>query len=190
MKNNERKKEKNIPEIKNLASLEFEEKILEIKRVTKIVKGGRNIKYCAIVVIGDKINRVGLGLGRGEDVNIAIQKAIINAQKNIMSIPITKHDSIPDIIYEKYGTSKIMLLPAKKGTGIIAGGALKAVLEMAGINNIVAKQLGSNNILNNAKAAIKGLIKINHTISVSLELLSKKNIFYQRALKRFKIDNL
>jgi len=169
--------------------LEFEEKVLEIKRVTKIVKGGRNMRYRALVVLGDKIRRVGLGIGRADDVNLAIQKAIINAKKNIICIALTKTSSIPHIVCEKYGTSKIMLIPAKKGTGIIAGGALKAVLEMSGVNNIAAKQLGSRNILNNARAVIKALKRIKESISNSIELLSKNNFFYIRALKKFKIEN-
>ncbi len=168
--------------------IEFEEKILEIKRVTKIVKGGRNMRYRATVVVGDKTRRVGLGIGRAEDANLAIQKAIVNAKKNIICIALTKNSSIPDIICEKYSTSKIILIPAKKGTGIIAGGGLKAVLEMSGVNNIVAKQLGSRNILNNAKAIIKALIKTKDRVSNSIELLSKNNIFYKRALKRFEIE--
>jgi small subunit ribosomal protein S5 len=169
--------------------LEFEEKILEIKRVTKIVKGGRNMSYRALIVLGDKTRRVGLGVGRADDVNLAIQKAVINAKKNIVCISLTKTSSIPHIICQKYGTSKIILIPAKKGTGIIAGGALKAVLEMSGVNNIVAKQLGSRNILNNARATIKALTTIKDTISNSIELLTKNNIFYKRALKRFEFEN-
>ncbi len=173
----------------NIWNIEFEERVLEIKRVTKIVKGGRNMSYRAAVVIGDKTRRVGLGIGRAEDANLAIQKAIINAKRNIVSIALTKNSSIPHIISQKHGTSKIILIPAKKGTGVIAGGSLKAVLEMSGVNNIVAKQLGSQNILNNAKAVIRALVKIKDNISNSIELLSKNNIFYKRALKRFQIKN-
>lgn len=169
-------------------NIEFEEKILEIKRVTKIVKGGRNMTYRATVAVGDRTRRVGLGIGRAEDANVAVQKAIASAKKNIICIVLTKNSSIPHIICEKYSTSKIILIPAKKGTGIIASGALKAVLEISGVNNIVAKQLGSRNILNNAKTVIKALVRAKDTISNSIELLSKNNIFYKRALKRFEIE--
>ena len=172
-----------------LWNLDFQEKILEIKRVTKIVKGGRNMRYRALIVLGDKTRRVGLGIGRAEDVNLAIQKAVINAKKNIICITLTKTSSIPYIVCQKYGTSKIMLIPAKKGTGVIASGPLKAVLEMSGVKNIVAKQLGSRNILNNATTIIKALKRIKDSISNSVELLSKNNIFYKRALKRFKIED-
>lgn len=170
-----------------LWALEFEEKILEIKRVTKIVKGGRNMTYRATVVVGDKTSRVGLGVGRAEDVNLAIQKAVSNAKKNIICIILTKNSSIPHSICKKYETSKIILIPAKKGTGVIAGGPLKAVLELAGVRNIVAKQLGSRNILNNAKAIIEALIQIKNDISNSIELLNKNNIFYKRVLKKFQV---
>ncbi len=174
----------NEPIVKNIANLDFEKKILETKRVTKIIKGGKNTTFRTLVVIGDKISRVGLGIGKAEDGNISIEKAVINAKKNIINICLTKNSSIPNIIFLKKKSAKIMLLPAKKGTGIVAGRALKAILELAGINNIIAKQLGSPNILNNASAVIEALLKIKENVLNSNELLTKNNSFYKRNLKK------
>lgn len=172
----------------NLLDLELEETILEIKRVTKIVSGGKNISFKAIVVVGDKKSRVGIGTGRAETINLAVQKAILNAKKNIIHIPITKNLSIPHIIEEKYNSSKIILLPAKKGTGIITGGVLRAILEAAGITNIIGKQFGSNNILNNARATINALIKLKNKILISKEFSIKKRSFYNRIFLKYQIE--
>jgi small subunit ribosomal protein S5 len=171
-----------------LSHLEFDEIVLEIKRVTKVVKGGKNITFRAVVAVGDKKSRVGIGIGRAEDINLAIQKAILNGKKNIIQIPITKNCSIPYMISNKYGASKVLLLPAKNGTGIIAGGALRAVLEIGGIVNIVGKQLGSQNILNNAKATINALKLLKDKIETTQDISSNKAKFYQLILKKFKIN--
>ena len=172
---------------KTLLNLKFEETILEIKRVTKIASGGKSISFKVIVVVGDKKSRVGLGTGKGKTVHLAIQKAILNAKKNIIHIPITKNLSIPHIIYGKYESSKIMLLPAKKGTGIITGGVLRAILEAAGITNVTGKQFGSSNVLNNARATINALINLKNKIIILKELDLKRSLFYKKILLQYKI---
>lgn len=138
----------------------FEEKILQINRVTKVIKGGKKLTFQALVVVGDNIQRVGIGLGRGEDVNIAIEKAIVAAKKDLVLIPLTLNYSIPQTIFSSYGSSIVLLKPARLGSGIIAGGAIRAVLELGGVKNISAKQLGTKNLLNNAKATINALVKL------------------------------
>jgi small subunit ribosomal protein S5 len=133
----------------------FEEKIIQIARVSKSVKGGKILTFRALIVLGNKNHIVGFGLGRADNVNLAIEKAIINAKKTLMVIPFTEVASIPHIIKTKYGASTLMIHPAKAGTGIIASGIIRTMLEFAGIKNILTKQFGSNNSINNAKALIK-----------------------------------
>ncbi len=173
----------------NLAELEFEEIILEIKRVTKVVKGGKNLKFRAIVTVGDHYAKAGIGIGKAEDVNLSIQKAILSAKKKLTYLPITKTNSIPSRIQYKHGSAQILLLPAKYGTGIKAGGALRAILEVGGLTNIVGKQFGSENILNNAKATIGALTYLKDRVA-TLATLSKRNIkFFRKSLKNFELSN-
>jgi small subunit ribosomal protein S5 len=136
---------------------EFEEEVIQIDRVTRVVKGGRRLRFRATVVIGDKRGRVGVGIGKSNEVTTAIKKASTKAQKDIIRVPITKNDSIPHQIKVKFKAAKILLLPAGKGTGIIAGGAIRKVVELAGIKNILSKAFGTNNRLSNAQAAIRAL---------------------------------
>ena len=146
-----------------ISSIEYQKKIIQIKRVTKVVKGGKIMTFRVIVIIGDNINNVGIGIGRADDIVLAIEKAIINGTKNLITIPITSKLSIPYVIKQSFGACHILLKPARQGTGIKAGGAVRTILELGGIQNIITKQYGSNNILNNAKATI-----------IALNLLTKK----------------
>ena len=130
---------------------EFDQKVVEIKRVTRVVAGGKRMRFRALVVIGDHKGKVGMGLRKGADVAEAVNKAVNAAKKNMVTVPLD-HDTIPHAINLKYNSSKIFLMPAAPGTGIIAGGALRSVLELAGVKNILSKMLGSSNKVNNVKA--------------------------------------
>jgi len=132
------------------------EKIIETKRVAKVVKGGRNFSFSAIVVVGDKKGKVGVGTGKANEIVDAIRKAKEKATKAMFDIPIVK-GTVPHEIIARYGASKVMIKPASEGTGIIAGGTTRAIFEVAGIENILCKSLGSNTPCNVVKATIDGL---------------------------------
>ncbi len=138
---------------------EFEEVVVNISRVTKVVKGGRRFRFSALVVVGDKKGHVGYGIGKAKEVPDAIKKAIDNAFKNITTINI-KGTTIAHDIEHKYNASKILLKPASQGTGVIAGGAARPVLELAGIKDILTKSLGSNNPATLVRATIEALERI------------------------------
>ncbi len=131
-------------------------KAVDVRRVTKITKGGRNLNFSALVVAGDKKGRVGVGMGRASEPVAAIQKGELAAKRNMITVPIVD-GSIPHEIYGKFGSANILLLPAKKGTGVIAGGPVRAVIELAGIKDILSKSYGSRNKINSVKATIEGL---------------------------------
>ena len=114
-----------------LSKVKYEEKIVQIKRVTKVVKGGKKMTFRAVVIIGDNKRKVGVGIGRADDINLAIDKAIINGKKNLINVPLTLKDSIPHVVKGSYGACKLMLRPAQVGTGVIAGGSVRTVLELA-----------------------------------------------------------
>jgi small subunit ribosomal protein S5 len=138
---------------------EFEEIVVDIARVTKVVKGGRRFRFSALVVIGDKKGHVGYGIGKAKEVPDAIRKAVDNAFKNVMSVKL-KGSTIAHDITHKYNASKIVLKPASEGTGVIAGGAARPVLELAGIKDILTKSLGSNNPSNLVRATVEALSRI------------------------------
>ncbi len=138
---------------------EFEEIVVDIARVTKVVKGGRRFRFSALVVVGDKKGHVGFGIGKAKEVPEAIKKAVDNAFKNITTVNI-KGSTIAHDIVHKYNSSKILLRPASEGTGVIAGGAARPVLELAGIKDILTKSLGSNNPSNLVRATIEALSRI------------------------------
>lgn len=135
---------------------DFEESIVNIGRVTKVVKGGRRFRFTALVVIGDKNGRVGFGFGKAKEVPEAIRKAVDNAFKNITTVKI-KGSTIAHDIEHKYNSSRVLLKPASEGTGVIAGGALRPVLELAGVKDILTKSLGSNNPATVVRATIEAL---------------------------------
>ena len=135
---------------------EFEEKLVAVNRVTKTVKGGRNMRFSALIVIGDKKGRVGVGMGKAVEIPEAIRKASEAAKKNLVTIS-TKDTSIPHETVGRFGTAKVVLLPAPEGTGVIAGGPARAVLELCGVKDIRTKSYGTNNPINTVKATLEGL---------------------------------
>ena len=141
----------------NLNDTKFIERLIKISRVTKVTKGGKKLSFRAVVVIGDENGQVGVGVGKAEDVVNAFKKAKTDGRKNLIKIPITKSLSIPHNVKGNFGACNIILRPSIEGSGVIAGGAVRTVLEVAGIKNVIAKQLGSNNLLNNARASICAL---------------------------------
>lgn len=135
---------------------EFKEKLVAINRVTKVVKGGRNFRFAALVVVGDEKGRVGAGIGKAAEISEAIRKGVDKAKKNLITVPLTG-TSIPHDAIGRFGTGKVVLLPAPEGTGVIAGGAARAVLELAGVRDIRTKSYGTNNRINMVKATLEGL---------------------------------
>ena len=136
---------------------ELEDKVVSIKRVTKVVKGGRNFRFTALVVVGDKNGHVGAGLGKASEIPEAIRKGKEDAIKNMISLPIDENGSITHDFTGKFGSASVLLKRAPEGTGIIAGGPARSVLELAGLKNIRTKSLGSNNKQNVVLATIEGL---------------------------------
>ncbi len=169
-----------------LSKIKYDEKIVQIKRVTKVTTGGKKMTFRAIVIIGDNKQKVGVGIGRAEDVNLAIDKAVLHGKKNLITVPLTVKSSLPHVIKASYGASKIMLRPAAIGTGVIAGGSVKTVLELAGIKNVLAKQFGSNSILNNAKATIRALTLLNEKVELGKSQSNHKSLFYDKIMKKYK----
>lgn len=135
---------------------EFDQRIIDIARVTRVMAGGKRMRFRACVAIGDKKGRVAVGLSKGADVTIAVTKAVNDAKKKFIEISIV-NDTIPHEIFQKYGAAKVLLRPARQGKGVIAGGAVRVVLELAGIKNITSKNLGTNNKVNIAKCTILAL---------------------------------
>jgi small subunit ribosomal protein S5 len=135
---------------------EFDQKIIDLARVTRVMAGGKRMRFRACVVIGDHQGRVAVGVGKGADVSLAISKATAAARKELIRIPLHE-DTLPHEISMKFGAAKILLKPAPRGTGIIAGGAVRSVLDLGGVPNVVAKMLGSRNKLNNARATVMAL---------------------------------
>ena len=138
------------------AASEWKEKVIQIRRVTKVVKGGKKLSFRAVVVVGNNNGMVGIGIGKSSEVIGAIQKGVASARKNMIKVPMLK-TTIPHPITGKAGAGKIVLKPAAEGTGIIAGGAARAVIELAGIGNILCKSLGSDSPLNVARATANAL---------------------------------
>ena len=142
------------------SQLELQDKVVTIKRVTKVVKGGRNFRFAALVVVGDKNGHVGAGLGKAAEVPEAIRKGKEDAMKKMVSIPLDENGSVPHDFLGKFGSSTVLLKRSPEGTGIIAGGPARMVLELAGFKNIRTKSLGSNNKQNVVLATINGLSQL------------------------------
>lgn len=151
----------------------LEEKVISINRVTKVAKGGRNFRFAATVVVGNKKGQVGLGTGKSKEVPDAIKKAIQNAESNIINVPIIDERTISHDAIGTEGAARVMLKPAKAGTGLVAGGAVRAVLELAGVKDIVSKSLGSKTNINVARATINAL-KSQKTVEHVAELRGKR----------------
>ena len=139
---------------------EWLKRVVSIDRVTKVVKGGKKMSFRAIVISGNGRGKVGVGVGKAGDVSTAVRNAERDSQKHIITVPITSSDSIPHPIKSRFGAAKLVLYPSSPGSGVIAGSSIRTVLELAGIKNILSKQLGSNNQLNNARATVLGLSKL------------------------------
>ena len=146
--------------IVDASQLELEEKVVSIKRVTKVVKGGRNMRFAAIVVVGDGNGHVGAGLGKAAEIPEAIRKGKEDAIKKLVTVPVDENASIPHDLIGKFGSASVLLKKAPEGTGVIAGGPARSVIELAGIKNIRTKSLGSNNKQNVVLATIEGLSQL------------------------------
>jgi len=161
--------------------LDLKEKVVYINRVAKVVKGGRRFSLSALVVVGDGNGYVGVGLGKGKEVPIAIEKAIKKAKKSLFKVP-TIDSTIPHQIIGHFGAGRVLLKPASEGTGIIAGGPVRAVVELAGIKDILTKSLGSANAINMVRATIEGLQNLKDPESVAkARSISVEELPYRRA---------
>jgi len=169
---------------------EFEQRLLEVARVTRVMAGGKRMNFRACVAVGDRKGSVGVGLGKGSDVTIAVNKAVNKAKKAMVKVP-TINDTIPHVVHYKLGASKLVLKPAQKGRGVIAGSVTRVILELAGIKNVSSKNLGSKSKINNARCAIAalkslrrkdkpGAVKKN---SVSSGQLSKETVVKDQSVK-------
>nr|YP_010902730.1 ribosomal protein S5 [Hypnea nidulans]WCH54585.1 ribosomal protein S5 [Hypnea nidulans] len=138
----------------------WDERVVQIKRVTKVVKGGKKLSFRAILVVGNEKGQIGVGTGKASDVIGAVKKGVTDAKKNIINISLTKSNSIPHSVQGISGAAKVIIRPSAIGSGVIAGGSVRTVLELAGIKNILAKQIRSNNTLNNARATLNALSKL------------------------------
>ena len=148
------------------SEIELQEKVVAINRVAKVVKGGRRFSFAALVVVGDGQGVAGYGLGKANEVQDAIQKGIEDAKKNLVKIPLI-NNTVPHPIIGKFGAAKVMLKPATKGTGVIAGGGARAVLESVGVKNVLAKSQGSNNPGNVVRATFNALLNMRDARSVA-----------------------
>jgi len=157
---------------------EWKEQVVQIRRVTKVVKGGKKLSFRAIVIVGNKKGQVGMGVAKAAEVIIAIQKAVADGRKNLITVPIFK-TTIPHMITGKSGAGSVVLKPASEGTGVIAGGAIRSVLELAGIENILSKSLGSKSPLNAANATLNALKSLRNFKDVA----ARRNISLNQMLK-------
>ena len=156
----------------NLSEPKFVERLIKISRVSKVTKGGKKLSFRAIVVVGNENGQVGVGVAKADDVVNAFKKAKADGKKNLIKFPLTKSLSIPHNVTGSFGACKIIMRPSIEGSGVIAGGAVRTVLEVAGVKNVIAKQLGSNNLLNNGRASICAL----KNLTTKSQVLKNRNI--------------
>jgi len=154
---------------------EYDQKLLDLARVTRVVKGGRRFRFRATLVIGNRKGKVGVGVGKGSDVSDAIKKAFEAAKKSLVIVPIKKN-TIPHEIFYKKGSARIILKPAAEGRGIVAGGAVRAVVEFSGIKDIVSKSLGSSNKINVARATVEALAELNYSRTRTVRMGQEEKI--------------
>jgi small subunit ribosomal protein S5 len=166
------KVKKNLRSNPNLNKPRFVERLIKINRVSKVTKGGKKLSFRAIVVIGDENGKVGVGVAKADDVVNAFKKAKADGHKNLIELPITKSLSIPHNVTGQFGACQVIMRPSIEGSGVIAGGAVRIVLEVAGVKNVIAKQLGSNNLLNNARASICAL----NNLTTQSQVAQKRDI--------------
>jgi len=160
--NNQPSKERKDRNLGFKKEKEFDEKVLEIKRVTRVVAGGKRLSFRTVVVLGDYRGRVGLGVGKGKDVAESIRKGRVDAEKHIIKFPLVEERTIPYDVEAKYSAARVKIKPAEKGHGLVAGGSVRTVLQLAGVKDISAKILGrTTNKIANSRAAILALTKLN-----------------------------
>ncbi|MEM6445030.1 MAG: 30S ribosomal protein S5 [Cyanobacteria bacterium J06642_2] len=148
---------------------EWQERVVQIRRVTKVVKGGKKLSFRAVVIVGNEQGQVGVGVGKANDVIGAVKKGVADGKKHLVEVPLTKSYSLPHRMRGIQGGAAVLVMPAAPGTGVIAGGSVRTVLELAGVRNSLAKQLGSSNPLSNARATIDALRQLRTFESVAAE---------------------
>lgn len=146
---------------------ELQERVVTINRVSKTVKGGRRMQLTALVVVGDGNGRVGVGMGKSQEVPNAIKKGVEDAKKNMFFVPLTAEKTVPHDIIGEYGAGRVLIKPAVPGTGVMAGGPVRAIMELAGVQNVITKSLGTDNAMNIVKAAAEGLKKMENPQQVA-----------------------
>ncbi len=166
-----------VQKVRNIGEAELKEKLVNLNRVAKVTKGGRTFSFAAVVVVGDGNGMVGQGLGKARDVQEAIAKGATDAKKNLIKVPVYK-GTIPHEQRGKFGAGRVLLRPASNGTGVIAGGAMRAVLDIAGVHNVLAKSMGSSNPHNVVKATIDALAKLRSPLDVARQRgIQLENVF-------------